>query len=54
MWDAGIWAMRYKSYTWQQLVDLLERHGPESEHGLLVDAEIARRMEQIAVSQPKL
>lgn len=45
MWDEGIWAMRYRSYEWSRLVDLLKEHGPDSDHGRLVDAEIARRLE---------
>lgn len=51
MWDAGIWSMRYRGYSWKQLIDVLKREGADSDHGLLVDAEIARRMEVKAVER---
>lgn len=50
MWDKGIWEMRYRGDSWKELVDALERFGKDSEHGLLIDAEIARRVATKAAS----
>lgn len=45
MWDREIWRGRYTHYSWQSLLELLKEHDPDSDHGKLIDEEIARRLE---------
>lgn len=46
MWDAGIWKMRFTSYSMTSLVDVIERNGVDAPLSLLADEEIARRVQR--------